>query len=74
MPVPTFQIFLGYFEKDPLWLEAVQDLRAASARMKERAEEFPGPYFIFCPKTQSVLASIDTSEEVADACANGIPV
>lgn len=62
MPVPTFEIFLGYFEKEVLWLEAVRGLRAASARMKQRAEEFPGPYFVFCTKTHSVRASIDTSE------------
>lgn len=62
MAVPTFEIFLGYFDKEALWLEAVRGLRAASARMKERAEEFPGPYFVFCTKTQSVRASIDTSE------------
>jgi hypothetical protein len=62
MAVPTFEIFLGYFDKDALWLEAVRGLRAASARMRVRAEEFPGPYFVFCTKTHSVLASMDTSE------------
>jgi hypothetical protein len=62
MPVPTFEIFLGYFDEEALWLEAVRGLRAASARMKQRAEEFPGPYFVFCTKTHSVRASIDTSD------------
>lgn len=66
MPVPTFEIFLGYFDKEALWLEAVRGLRAASVRMRQRAEEFPGPYFVYCTKTQSVRASIDTSEHEAE--------
>lgn len=61
-----FEIFLGYFDKDALWLEAVRGLGAASRRMKERSEEFPGPYFVFCTKTHSVLVSIDTSEQESD--------
>jgi len=66
MAAPTFEIFLGYFDKGALWVEAVRGLGAASKRMKERAEEFPGPYFVFCTKTHTVLASIDTSEQEID--------
>jgi hypothetical protein len=73
MPVPTFEIFLGYFEKEVLWLEAVRGLRSASVRMKQRAEEFPGPYFVFCTKTHSVRASIDTSECEVEQGAKGSP-
>ena len=66
MAAPTFEIFLGYFDRDALWLEAVRGLSAASRRMQQRAEEFPGPYFVFCTKTHAVLASIDTSAQEID--------
>ena len=66
MAVPTFEIFLGYFEREALWVEAVRGFGSASRRMRQRAEEFPGPYFVFCTRTHRVLASIDTSEQEID--------
>jgi len=54
MPVPTFEIFLGYFDKEALWLEAVRGLRAASARMKEgRGVSRP----IFCFLHQNTIST-----------------
>ena len=44
-----------------LWLEAVKDLNAATVRMKERAREIPGRYFIFSTQEQKVLIALDTS-------------
>jgi hypothetical protein len=46
---------------DPLWLEAVKDLNAATVRMEERAREIPGRYFIFASEEQKVLVTLDTS-------------
>jgi hypothetical protein len=42
-----YDIFSGAVDDDPLWLEAVKDLNAATVRMEERAREIPGRYFIF---------------------------
>jgi hypothetical protein len=57
----TFEIFSGSPEKEPLWLESVTGLEAASERMNDRAQHHPGPYFVFCVHTKQVLASTDTS-------------
>jgi hypothetical protein len=61
MSVPLYDIFRGHPNKEPLWLEAVDSLAAAKSRMVEHAQQNPGPYFIFCPTTCAVTASIDTS-------------
>ena len=61
MTVPTYHIFSGLPDRDALWLEAVEGLGAAHNRMRERAVKSPGAYFVFCPQTHTVLASIDTS-------------
>jgi len=63
MKVPRYHIFSGVRDKDALWLESVEGLGAANERMKERAAEKPGPYFIFCTDTHAVLASINTSSD-----------
>jgi hypothetical protein len=63
MKAPRYHIFSGSRDKDALWLESVEGLGAAHEKMKERAAEKPGPYFIFCTKTHAVLASINTSSE-----------
>jgi hypothetical protein len=61
MRVPRFHIFLGFRDKDPLWLDSVQGLGAANERMKRLAAEKAGRYFIFSTDTYNVVASIDTS-------------
>jgi hypothetical protein len=55
-----YDIFSGAVD-DPLWLEAVKDLNAATVRMEERAREIAGPYFIFSSDEQKVLVTLDTS-------------
>lgn len=62
MKIPTYDIFAGSPDK-ALWLEAMEGLGAACERMKERATEFPGPYFVFCTGTHKVLAVIDTAKD-----------
>ena len=61
MILETYDIFSGSPEKDPLWLESVTGLEAASTRMQDRARQKPGPYFVYCVHTQQILASTDAS-------------
>ena len=55
---PRFDIFAGP-QTDPLWLESVGELNNAVARMEQRAQEEPGPYFVFDCRKKAVVASID---------------
>jgi len=59
--MPIYDIFSGLRENGPIWVEAVDGLEAACARMRERADHNPGAYFVFCSQTNAVLASVDTS-------------
>jgi hypothetical protein len=61
MSAPQYDIFRGSRDKDAVWVEAVDVLDRANDRMKEHALQNPGPYFVLCHRTHSVLASIDTS-------------
>jgi hypothetical protein len=61
MSAPQYDIFRGSQDKGALWVEAVDGLGRANDRMKEHALQNPGPYFVFCYRTQAILASIDTS-------------
>jgi hypothetical protein len=62
MDIPSYEIFSGFGYKDAEWVEAVSGIAAAIHRMKELAEDKPGPYFVFCLKSRTVLDSIDTSK------------
>lgn len=61
MKIPQYDIFSGQIGRDALWVEAVEGLGEACQKMKELAKKSPGAYFVFCPMSHSVLASIDTS-------------
>lgn len=62
MNIPSYEIFSGFGYKDAEWIEAVPGLDAAIHKMKQIAEEAPGPYFVFSVKSRTVLDSIDTSK------------
>jgi hypothetical protein len=62
----AFDIFSGHLEKEPMWLETACSLSEASERMKERARNKPGPYFVFCCETNQIMESIDTSGSATD--------
>jgi hypothetical protein len=62
MNIPSYEIFSGFGYKDAEWIEAVPGLGAAVDRMRQLAEEKPGPYFVFCVKSGTVLDSVDTSK------------
>ena len=60
----SFDIFSGRFDTpNALWIEAVQGLVAAHERMQEIAATKPGEYFIFCCRTQAVVATTHTVAE-----------
>jgi hypothetical protein len=50
---------LGESEKDAIWLEKVEGLSNAKARMKKFAQENPGHYFV-CSENHSILARTNT--------------
>jgi hypothetical protein len=62
MNVPQYDIFrVRSNNQDVMWLEAVDGLGAANDRMKGHAQRMPGSYFVFCQRTHTVMARIDTS-------------
>ena len=61
---PRFDIFAGLPEKDAMWLEAVMGLEKARNRMEMLAFEIPGRYFVLSMYRHTVLAQIDTSQNV----------
>jgi hypothetical protein len=61
MKIPLYYICSGFRDNNPMWLETVEGLATAYKRLKERATEEPGPYFVFCSETYTVVASLDTS-------------
>jgi hypothetical protein len=65
--IRPYHLFSGSIEDSPQWLEACKDLESAREQMKKRAERAPGHYFIFCHRTQAVLASINTSKSKSAA-------
>ena len=64
MHEPTFHIFMGTFDKDAEWLEAVEELSIARQRMEEIAAAAPGRYFVFGQDSHAVLARMDTRKSV----------
>jgi hypothetical protein len=60
MTEPTFDIFAGGPEKDPVWVEAVQGLSDALERMEQIAQKTPGQYFVFSIGSHAILARTET--------------
>jgi len=62
MKIPSFDIFSGLpNSKDAVWLEKVEGLGDACARMRALADSKPGPYFVFFAYSRAILASVDTT-------------
>jgi len=62
MRQPAFDIFLGESEKDAIWLEKVEGLSNAKARMVKFAAENPGHYFV-SSENHSILARANTYKQ-----------
>jgi hypothetical protein len=58
---PRYDIFADRKNKDAVWIEAVEGLGSANARLKQLAAERPGPYFVFSVEAGTVVAAIDTT-------------
>jgi hypothetical protein len=60
----TYDIFRELAETGPIWIEAVQGLDQAKARLTELLEARPGNYFIFDPLAAKVIASAVNSAQM----------
>jgi hypothetical protein len=60
----TFDIFSDLAETGPIWIEAVQGLENAKARVTELLQAHPGNYFIFDPLAAKVIASAVKSAQM----------
>jgi hypothetical protein len=60
MKLLLYDIFSDDIENHAIWLDSIEGLSAACDLMKRHAKENPGPHFILCKKTNTVLASINT--------------
>jgi hypothetical protein len=60
MKEPTFDIFSGGPDKDPIWIETVEGFSEARERMHQLAAAKPGSYFLYSVQSQSVLARAET--------------
>jgi hypothetical protein len=63
----TYDIFRDLAETGPIWIEAVQGLDNAKARLTELLEAHPGNYFIFDPLAAKVIASAVRSAQMQAA-------
>ena len=64
----SLDIFSGELDKDAMWLESVQGLSNARARMVQIAAEKPGRYFIYSVRSHAVLAQIETFPKPTASC------
>ncbi len=60
MKEPSFDLFSGMPNSNPVWLETVEGLSNARARMHEIAAQTPGQYFVFSVGSRTVLAQTET--------------
>jgi len=60
MKEPAFEIFSGGPDKDPLWIETVEGLANARARLEQIAILEPGQYFLFSFRSQKLLSRVET--------------
>ncbi len=47
---------------NPIWVEAVEDLRKASVRIDELALRSPGEYIVFNQQTKQIVAALGGSQ------------
>ena len=69
MREPSFDIFSGTPDRNPVWLEAVEGLSNARARMHEIAAKTPGQYFVFSTDSQAVVARTETLKKAKGTAA-----
>ncbi|MGA8143128.1 MAG: hypothetical protein WB987_04475 [Candidatus Acidiferrales bacterium] len=52
----TYDIFRDLPDSGPIWIEAVQGLKNAHARLTELRETRPGDYFVYDPIAAKIIA------------------
>ena len=62
MKPQKYDIFSGRTKENAVWIDAIEGLEAASARMRALAVKQPGPYFVFSTGTNTILNSVDPAE------------
>ena len=60
----SYDIFRELAETGPIWIEAVQGLENAKARVAELLAMRPGNYFIYDPLAAKVIASAFKSSQM----------
>jgi hypothetical protein len=60
----TYDIFSDLEETGPIWIEAIQGLDNAKARLTELLQAHPGNYFIYDPLAAKVIASAMKSAQM----------
>ena len=60
----SYDIFRDLEETGPIWIEAVQGLENAKARVAELLAMRPGNYFIYDPLAAKVIASAVRSAQM----------
>jgi hypothetical protein len=63
MHMPHFDIFKMDRKGNPVWIEAVADLKTAEARLREWAVTLPGEYFAFDQRAHQVVARLQADLE-----------
>jgi hypothetical protein len=60
MKEPTFDVFTGTSHKNGIWLDSVEGLSNARARMHDLAAQIPGQYFVCSIGGDAILAEVET--------------
>ena len=55
-----FDIFTGTSRQNAIWLDAVEGLSNARARMHDLAAQIPGQYFVCLIGSDEILAGVET--------------
>ena len=64
MKEPEYDIFAGRPDGEAMWIESVEGLKDARARMEQIAAEKPGQYFMFSTTNNAVLAKSNTTSQL----------
>jgi len=56
MTIPCLDIFRRDLHGSPVWIDSVEDLRAAKIRLSQLVSE-PGEYFVFDQRTNRIVAN-----------------
>jgi hypothetical protein len=58
--IPQFDIFMGAFDRNAMWVESAKSLEIAKIRIRDLAAQNPGSYFVFSTTFRKVLDVVDT--------------